>query len=415
MKWRPALAAFSNGGWVNQVAAVFLVVLAAVVYPARAQETHTGDALRQKAIDLFQQNKYEEALPLLEDLTVSRPNDAVLQEELGACLVAHAVNMPDPEMRRQTRLQARKAFLRAKALGDNSNFLVVELSEIPEDGSDVAYSSRAEVDSAMREAEAAFSRGDFDGAIAGYEQVLKLDPNNYEAMLFTGDVYFKQKDYDNSGKWFEKAISVDPNRETAYRYWGDALYSAGKNDDAREKYVLAIVAEPYVKASWIGLIQWAQRNHVSLSQPKIQTPKSPQGNADGGATVTLDINILGKKDGSEAWIVYAGTRTIWKNKRFLERFPNEKEYRHSLPEEAEALGSVADVASEDLQSKKIKPADLNPELATLIKLQKDGLLESYILLSRADQGITQDYAAYRTDHRDKLIQYMHEYILPQTK
>jgi tetratricopeptide (TPR) repeat protein len=415
MKWRPTEPVISSSRGYLLLAAILFSILAFVVYPVRAQDSPTSDGLRQKAIDLFKQNRFEEALPLLEDLTVSRPNDALLQEDLGACLMGHAVNLSDPVLRRETRVRARKAFLRAKELGDNSNYLAIALSGIPEDGGDYSFSDRKEVDSAMRAAEGAFSRGDFPGAIAGYAQVLTLDPNNYAAALFTGDVYYKQKDYDNSGKWFEKAIAIDPNTETAYRYWGDALYAAGENDDAREKYVQAIVAEPYKKASWVGLSQWAQRNHVTLSQPKIQSPNSFQTKTDGNASITIDPNTLGKKDGSQFWLGYEASRVLWKNEKFKQQFPNEKEYRHSLAEESDALGAVAAMIAEGVRSKQIESKELDPQLATLLKLQQERLLEPYILISRADQGIAQDYFAYRADHRNKLIQYMHEFILPQQK
>ncbi len=398
-----------------RTAVLILALLGIAAFPIGAQESHTGDALRQKAIELFQQNKYEEALPLFEDLTVSRPDDSTLQEFLGGCLFAHSVGLKDPEARRQFRLRARQAFLRAKELGDHSNYLTIELSGIPEDGSESPYSTRAEVDSAMREAEATFSRGDFPGAIAGYQQVLKIDPNNYEAALFIGDVYFKQKDFDNSYPWFAKAVANDPNRETAYRYWGDALYGAGKDADAEEKYVQAIVADPYKQAAWIGLLQWAQRNHVTLTQPNIQSPNSFETNSDGSAKITIDPNATGKKDGSQFWMGYEMSRVLWKNQKFRQQFPNEKEYRHSLEEESDSLGMVADSISEGLKSKEIMQENLSPKLAMLLRLKQEGMLEPYILISRADAGISQDYPAYRLDHRDKLLQYVHEFILPAAK
>jgi hypothetical protein len=59
--------------------------------------------------------------------------------------------------------------------------------------------------------------------------------------------------------------------------------------------------------------------------------------------------------------------------------------------------------------KKVK--NLNPSLAKLKKLDDEGLLESYILLARPDQGIAQDYPAYRDQHRDKLRKYVVDYVL----
>jgi hypothetical protein len=58
---------------------------------------------------------------------------------------------------------------------------------------------------------------------------------------------------------------------------------------------------------------------------------------------------------------------------------------------------------------------LNPQIATLIKIKGEGLLEAYILLARPDEGLAQDYAGYRNDHRDKLLQYMNEYVVPPVK
>ena len=40
--------------------------------------------------------------------------------------------------------------------------------------------------------EADFARGDYDKARQGYIQAILLDPKNYGAALFLGDVYFKQ-------------------------------------------------------------------------------------------------------------------------------------------------------------------------------------------------------------------------------
>jgi len=38
-------------------------------------------------------------------------------------------------------------------------------------------------------------------------------------------------------------------------------------------------------------------------------------------------------------------------------------------------------------------------------------LEAYILLARPDQGIAQDFVAYRTANKDKLRRYVMEFVL----
>jgi hypothetical protein len=88
---------------------------------------------------------------------------------------------------------------------------------------------------------------------------------------------------------------------------------------------------------------------------------------------------------------------------FFKNYPAEKEYRHSLKEEASALSSVAAACARDLQSGKVKT--LEPSLTMLVKLAQDGFLEAYVLFARPDQGIARDYAAYRAVGREKLKQY----------
>jgi hypothetical protein len=44
-------------------------------------------------------------------------------------------------------------------------------------------------------------------------------------------------------------------------------------------------------------------------------------------------------------------------------------------------------------------------------LEKDNMLECWILLDDPDQGVAQDYIAYRAAHRDLLIAYVEKYDL----
>jgi len=51
------------------------------------------------------------------------------------------------------------------------------------------------------------------------------------------------------------------------------------------------------------------------------------------------------------------------------------------------------------------------ELSTLIKLSDEGLLEAYILIGRAEVGIAKDYEIYRDSHREKIAQYISEWMI----
>jgi len=384
-----------------------------------AQEPASGiDGDRREAMDLFEEGKTTQALALFERVVAANPDDMVATERLAICIAGKSSETTDPEQRKALRLRARQLFLRAKELGDNSNLLQVMLEILPENGETKAFSSHAEADAAMRAGEAAFGRNDFKGAVEGYTRALLIDPNLYAAALFLGDTYFKQKLYGSAGEWFKRAVAIDPNQETAYRYWGDMLMASGDMPGAREKFENAIVASPYSKRSWIGLTQWAQRQGLVLKQPSIR-PQVAVGNGkqtdqDGkpNIQITLDASSFGngksKDDPSgSAWLMYGMSRALWRGDKFKQEFPNEKEYRHTLREEVDALHLAAAAVGEK-KGKKAK--SLPPDIAKLVELDSKGLLEPYVLISAADDDVAKDYAGYREKNWQKLVQYLHEYV-----
>jgi tetratricopeptide (TPR) repeat protein len=386
------------------------IVLA--VAPCSLAQTDGGyEARRAQAFALYDSNKLVDALPLLEKLHAERPGDVAVLERLSFSTVAHSATLADRSARKRERARARKLAEEAKAAGDESALLKVVL-EIPEDGGEMQFSDSTAVQAAIQEGEAAFAKGEMEAAVAAYGRALALDPHNYDAALFTGDVYFKEKNHEQADKWFSRAVEIDPNRETAYRYWGDNLVAQGRASEAKEQFIGAVVAEPYNQRSWMGLSQWAKRENKVLGNPPIVSPNQIEDQGKNQTNITIDPSTLqpnAKKDGRDAWFSYTLFRAAWHGEKFQKEFPAEKEYRHSLPEEVEGLQAVVDRVKEEIKKKEIE--HLDPALASLVKLSDEGLLESYILISRADKGISQDYATYRDAHREKVRQYIKEWIV----
>ena len=387
-----------------------LMVLLATAAAVSAQDASE----RQRALDLYESSQYAAALPLLEKVAQANPNDVAVLSRLGFVLYATSTAEKNAATRQQMRERAQSILLRSKSLGDDSNLTAIALEALSsKDTADVSFSSIRSADAAIREGEAAFIRGELDKALASYKHALELDPKLYEAALYAGDMEFKKaykstdpqfrNDHFNaSGVWFAKAIAINPNAETAYRYWGDALDAQGKTNEARDKFIDAIVAEPYGRRAYVGLTQWAQRHKVQLGHPHIVPPNST---TTQGANTTLNIDprTLDSKDGSNEWLMYDLTRIAWQKSDFSRNYPTEHAYRHSLKEETAALRMVAEACAKDLKSGKVK--ELEASLETLVKLNDAGLLESFILFARPDQGIAHDYEAYRATNRDKLRRY----------
>ncbi|HEV3471571.1 MAG TPA: tetratricopeptide repeat protein [Pyrinomonadaceae bacterium] len=403
------------------VAALFLacvVISAAAPAPAQAQ-----DEERRRAFELFAEQKFFEALPLLVKLGERNPKDGGVLARLGFCVYARSISEKDAQKRQLLRARARALLVEATELGYDEGVhkdLVAQIiASVNPDGSDAAaasskFSANPEADAAMREGEEAFVRGDGPAALAAYERALRLDPKLYEAPLFAGDVFLKQGDFERAGEWYARAVRLDPDREQAYRYWGNVLLRQARLDEARDKYVEAVVADPYNPYVWEhGLFRWAQAKAVRLGHPEIE-PKSSAATKDGQVTIKVDPKSLEDPgDGGGLWLLYGVARAAWaadNYARFRKEYPAEKEYRHSLREEADALRTV--VAGVKGLQKEGKIKQLAPDLERLVRLHDEGLLEAYVLFARVRHinSVAADYAAYRKEHRDKLRRYLLEYV-----
>ena len=391
------------------LALLFFFLSVALVSPAtQAQTTESTSELKRRVSDLMEQTKYTEALPLLEKIATLEPKDGETQFYLGFALLGQAHNTKDDAMRKALRVRARNSFIKAKQLGFNEPRLDALIVGLPEDGSDApSYSPNPQANVFMQEGEAFFSQGKPDEALKKYQQALELDSKLYHAALYSGDIYLQKQDFAQAETWYQKAIAIDPTKETAYRYSATPLMKQGKTDAARDRYVEAFITEPYNRFAVAGLVQWGRATKTTLAHPEIDIPTNVSFDEKGNAKVNLDASaLMGKDSGSFAWLSYGVTRTNWRKEKFAKTFPSEKTYRHTLAEEVDALQSVISTAMSD---KSIKT--LSPSLATLKKLNDEGLLEAYLLIARPDEGIAQDHPAYLKQNREKLRRYVIEYVL----
>jgi tetratricopeptide (TPR) repeat protein len=362
----------------------------------------------QKAAGLFDAGNCEDALPMYEALAAADQGSASYAERLAFCLLMKFAIQPEGPQRTAFFERAKREAERAKSLGDDSNLLHTILERVNQPPG-------LPMEAAMQAAETAFSKGDYEGALAGYMEIAARDPASYQARLYAGDVYFRMSKLAAAGEWFQKAIAVNPNIETAYRYWGDALLEGGQVEAAKHKFIEGVIAEPYSRSPWMGLQQWAGRTGHELAHPRIEIAATPTSKSTDPATKDVQINVNMDKekhpDVLAVWIAYSAHRALWRTEEFAKQFPGEKAYRHTLAEEAGAFQMMLAVMEESERKSDVK----NESLRNLTALGKDQMLEAYVLISAADEGIAQDYAAYRDAHRDVLHAYIEKYIVREKK
>ena len=403
-----------KSSWFRKVVFLYFLILLLISCPVlHAQQQEDPD--RRRALQLYKDGKLAEALPEFERLAVTYPQDPVIIETLGVLVITQTYSLHDAPARKAGRKRGRDLLVSAEKLGANDTLIKSFLEMIPEDGGDdPTFSNRKEVDDAMREGEAAFSKHDFTRAIEMYQRALLFDPKLYEAAVFLGDVYFVSAEQRKAGEWFARAVAINPDREIAYRYWGDSLMKQGRVTEAGDKFVEAYIAEPYNRtAVQGGLAAWAQRVNVTLAHPAVQIPTNVTAKGDGQTTINLDPSILGgdKNGAGAAWMTYGLVRASWSTE-FAKQYPDEKAYRHSLKEEVAAMRAAVKVVAESLEKKDEKKiAQPDPSLETIAKLDREGLLEAFILLAIPDRGIVQDFTEYRRSNVDKLRRYVNQYVM----
>ncbi|HKV33276.1 MAG TPA: tetratricopeptide repeat protein [Pyrinomonadaceae bacterium] len=375
----------------------------------RAQEP---DPERARAFQLYEEGKYNEALPAFEKLAAKYPEDRDVIKTYGFLVIGQTAYMKEATARKEARRRGRELLVKAQQLGANDALMRSMLEAVPPDGGDdPTLSSKKEAEDAMREGEAAFAKKDFSKAIEMYQLALLFDPKLYEAALFTGDCYYSNAEQKKAGEWFARAAAINPDREAAYRYWGDSLMKQGHVSEAGDKFVEAYLAEPYSRLSRSAFLNWGERVNININHPQVDIPANVSSPQQGQISINLDPNALKKDDKSgagAAWLIYGLVRGGWQGANFAKAYPNEKKYRHSLKEEADALRAALK-SYEGQQAK--NPQTSNPSLQLLAKLEKEGLLESYILLALPDEGIAQDYPDYRREHLEDLRRYVKQYVL----
>lgn len=384
----------------------FLLCVAFISVAFAQTDAELKEAL-VKGMLLVEQGKLAEAVPYLETLVKASPDEPKLRFIYGASLLTKSKQIDNNEEAKQLSAKALEEFKTAKKLGlndpRNDAFIALLGGGGSNNGSTATanrYSKNAEAEKLMNQAETNFAQSKYDEALSFYQKALAIDPNIYEAALYSGDVYVTKKDWENAEKSYQKAIAIDPMRETAYRYSATPLMKQNKFDQARDRYIEAFITEPYSELPPRGISQWAQATGAKLGHPKIDVPQI-KFDASGKATTVIDENSL--TEGSKYWLAYSLTRENWHKEKFAKAFPNEKQYRHTLQEEAEAIRSAIKSAKE------AKSTD--PKFALLEKIDNDGLLESFILLAIPDEGIAEDHPAYLKANREKLRQYILRYVI----
>lgn len=110
--------------------------------------------------------------------------------------------------------------------------------------------------------------GDYQNAIALYEQIATLDDENAKIYSGIGYLYTLQGNFLAASAAYQKALSIDPENPDFYYALGYSFANAGKYNDAATAYYYAIDLEPENIQHYIGLgvVLLRQQNYAKAEE-----------------------------------------------------------------------------------------------------------------------------------------------------
>ncbi|MBE0649452.1 MAG: tetratricopeptide repeat protein [Bacteroidales bacterium] len=269
------LAAYYSGNLTDEQIAQALQL--SIIIKKTHPESKLADALY--ASMLYQNKKYEEALPLLEKASKNDPNNYALQEQIlfshlymqkfklleeaADTVISNFPDQPIPYLlggiaaaQENNYKHARTLLERGKNLAAGNNSLLEQF-----------YSSLGDTYNALKMNKESFAAYDsallinpknslvlnnyaYNLALTGEQlekaaqmadQAVKLDPYNQNDLDTYAWVLYKQKKYEEALQWEEKAINNGGSTSgVVVEHYGDILYQLGKHKEAIDQWKKAM-------------------------------------------------------------------------------------------------------------------------------------------------------------------------------
>jgi tetratricopeptide (TPR) repeat protein len=183
---------------------------------------------------LFEQGRYAEAIPHLQQKLKASPSVPLLYRLLGLCYIKE-------ENYAAVMVEVKPALDRAVAAYPDERRLGVEYVVL---GTEL------------------YSAGRFSEAVALFQQRLEQDPANASVHLNIGFAYFVQKEYGKALAAFRRAAQYQPDNAQVYIYQGACYRLTGDEEQAMDSFLEAARLDPHnpeaLKQAGLSLLLKAQ-------------------------------------------------------------------------------------------------------------------------------------------------------------
>ena len=232
-----------------------------------------------------------------------------------------------------------------------------------------AYAPSPRIERLLREAEPPFQARDYATAEKRYEEALKVDPNDYLALLGWGDAAFFRGDPAAALERYERASRANPSDHRSWYYRGNALVELNRGGDALDAYARALALRPRHAPMLDGIELRAKRLGVRLRVDLFSPSASVIQNDDGSITI--------RTVPEPHWVAYGACKALWMGEpsRRKEVLGTE-EHPFTTMEETECLATLVILYA---AVRDRGDAEDEPALDRLVEIAEAGLLDAFIL------------------------------------
>lgn len=147
------------------------------------------------------------------------------------------------------------------------------------------------------------AQGDLHRAVGQYQEALKLDPNNREALFGLGQVYTIQKHFEDAIAAWQKYLKVTKNSAHGYMDLALTYEAAGRWSDADAAFKQAIAKDPDDASCRINYgLMLARQNQIEDAKAQLSAVLSP---AEVSYNLGSICEQMGRRDEAKAYYARA--------------------------------------------------------------------------------------------------------------
>lgn len=250
----------------------------------------------------------------------------------------------------------------------------------------------------FNEAEQEFGKKNYEAAAKLYKRALEEQPDFFKAGMYLGDCFYFTKNYVNAIEAFKNSVNTFPTLLEPRKYLIDSYAKAGLYDKCIDECILALTVYPDLS------VAVKMEDAAYYTDKKIDFKWTPR--------LVMPNKIV---DASESTI----------NEYKPEKLPTVKDpwtyYQKALENMKPNCNSkgiiitpnkLSDASYLEVYSwEEMLKNSTDPSLEQARKMQKDGFLDCYVLVTCFHYDFYDQYHDFVTKRKDKVLQYYKKYIV----